>query len=70
MQRHDLMALLGQLKLAGMRAHFGRRRDRRRKRQRSFEVILGELLRAEITDKQAVQSATNSASRSCPSPKN
>ena len=53
MQRHDLMALLGQLKLAGMRAHFDDVVTAGRKRQRSFEVILGELLRAEITDKQA-----------------
>ena len=53
MQRHDLMALLGQLKLAGMRAHFDDVVTAGRQRQRSFEVILGELLRAEITDKQA-----------------
>ncbi len=53
MQRHDLMALLGQLQLAGMRAHFDDIVTTGRKRQRSFEVILGELLQAEITDKQA-----------------
>jgi DNA replication protein DnaC len=53
MQQHDLMALLGQLKLAGMRAHFDDVVTTGRKRQRSFEVILGELLRAEIADKQA-----------------
>ena len=53
MQRHELMDLLGQLKLAGMRAHFDEVVTAGRKRQRTFEVILGELLRAEITDKQA-----------------
>jgi DNA replication protein DnaC len=47
------MALLGQLKLAGMRAQFDDVVTTGRKRQRSFEVILGELLQAEITDKQA-----------------
>ena len=53
MQRHELMDLLGQLKLAGMRAHFDEVVTTGRKRQRAFEVILGELLRAEITEKQA-----------------
>lgn len=53
MQRHELMDLLGQLKLAGMRAHFDEVVTTGRKRQRTFEVILGELLRAEITEKQA-----------------
>ena len=53
MQRHELMDLLGQLKLAGMRAHFDEVVTTGRKRQRAFEVILGELLRAEIAEKQA-----------------
>lgn len=53
MQRHELMELLGQLKLAGMRAHFDEVVTAGRKRQRTFEVILGELLRAEIAEKQA-----------------
>ena len=53
MQRLELMDLLGQLKLAGMRAHFDEVVTTGRKRQRAFEVILGELLRAEITEKQA-----------------
>ncbi|HEX5370915.1 MAG TPA: IS21-like element helper ATPase IstB [Dehalococcoidia bacterium] len=53
MQRHELMELLGQLKLAGMRAHFDDVVTQGRKRQRAFEVIFGELLRAEIADKQA-----------------
>ena len=47
------MDLLGQLKLAGMRAHFDEVVTAGRKRQRAFEMILGELLRAEITEKQA-----------------
>ena len=53
MQRHELMELLGQLKLAGMRAHFDDVVTTGRKRQRAFEVIFGELLRAEIAEKQA-----------------
>ncbi|MDA1185155.1 MAG: IS21-like element helper ATPase IstB [Acidobacteria bacterium] len=53
MQRHELMDLLGQLKLAGMRADFDEVVTAGRKRQRAFEVILGELLRAEIAEKQA-----------------
>ena len=44
MQRHDLMALLGQLKLAGMRAHFDDVVTAGRKRQRSFEVILARII--------------------------
>jgi DNA replication protein DnaC len=53
MERHDLMAMLGELKLAGMRAHFDDIVTQGRKRQRSFEVVLGDLLRAEIAEKQA-----------------
>jgi DNA replication protein DnaC len=53
MQRHELMDMLGQLKLAGMRAHFDDVVAPGCKRQRAFEVIFGELLRAEIADKQA-----------------
>jgi DNA replication protein DnaC len=53
MQRHELMDMLGQLKLAGMRAHFDDVVAPGRKRQRAFEVIFAELLRAEIADKQA-----------------
>ena len=47
------MAMLGELKLAGMRAHFDDIVTQGRKRQRSFEVVLGDLLRAEIAEKQA-----------------
>jgi DNA replication protein DnaC len=53
MERHDLMEMLGELKLAGMRAHFDDIVTQGRKRQRSFEVVLGDLLRAEIAEKQA-----------------
>ena len=53
MQRPELMELLGQLKLAGMRAHSDDVVTTGRKRQRAFEVIFGELLRAEIAEKQA-----------------
>ncbi len=53
MERHDLMEMLGELKLVGMRAHFDDIVTQGRKRQRSFEVVLGDLLRAEIAEKQA-----------------
>jgi DNA replication protein DnaC len=53
MHRHELLTLLGELKLAGMRTHFDEIVTAGRKRHRSFEVLLGELLRAEIADKQA-----------------
>jgi DNA replication protein DnaC len=53
MQRHELLDLLGQLKLAGMRAHFDDIVAPGRKRQRAFEELFGELLRAEIAEKQA-----------------
>jgi DNA replication protein DnaC len=53
MQRHELMDLLGQLKLAGMRTHFDEIVAPGRKRQRAFEELFGELLRAEIAEKQA-----------------
>ncbi len=53
MERHELMDMLGALKLTGMRAHFDDIVTAGRKRGRSFETLLGELLHAEIAEKAA-----------------
>lgn len=53
MERHELMDMLGTLKLTGMRAHFDDILTVGRKRGRTFETLLGELLRAEIAEKAA-----------------
>jgi len=53
MERHEVMDMLGTLKLAGMRAHYDDIVTQGRKRQRSFETLFGELLKAEIAEKSA-----------------
>lgn len=53
MERHDLMTLLGTLKLTGMRAHYDDIVTQGRKRQRPFETLFGELLKAEVAEKGA-----------------
>ena len=53
MERHELTDMLGTLKLVGMRAHYDDIVTQGRKRQRSFETLLGELLKAEIAEKAA-----------------
>lgn len=53
MERRELMDLLGVLKLSGMRAQYDDIVTQGRKRQRPFEVLFGELLKAEIADKTA-----------------
>ena len=53
-ERHDLLALMTKLELAGMRAPLRQRGARRPKRQRSVQQqILGDLLSAEVAEKQA-----------------
>ena len=52
MQRTELVELMGTLKLSGMRSQFDDIIERTRKRKRSIEETLGELLQAEIVDKQ------------------
>ena len=52
MQRAELVELMGTLKLSGMRSQFDDIIIRARKRKRSIEETLGELLQAEIVDKQ------------------
>jgi len=51
-QRTELVELMGTLKLSGMRSQFDDIIERARKRKRSIEETLGELLQAEIVDKQ------------------
>jgi len=51
-QRAELVELMGTLKLSGMRSQFDDIIGRARRRKRSIEETLGELLQAEIVDKQ------------------
>jgi DNA replication protein DnaC len=53
MERHQLMDMLGQLQLAGMRAAFDEVLAHGIKRQHSVARILGDLLKAEIAEKRA-----------------
>ena len=52
MQRSELVEIMGTLKLSGMKSQFDEIVQRTRKRQRSIEEVLGELLQAEIAYKQ------------------
>ena len=52
MQRHEVLALLGELKLKGMQAAYDEVVRTGRKRRHNFERILGALLEAEIADKK------------------
>ena len=53
MPRHEVMELMSSLKLAGMRTSYDEIVTDGRKRKHAFEAILGDLLKAEIADKQA-----------------
>ena len=53
MERHDLLALMTKLKLAGMRAAYDDVIRDGLKRQRSVQQILGDLLCAEVAEKEA-----------------
>jgi len=53
MERSKLIELMGTLKLAGMRANLDDVLAKGRRRRHSFEHVLGELLQAEIAEKQA-----------------
>ncbi len=53
MQRAELIDMLGELKLAGMRANLDEVLTRSKKRQYGVERVLGELLTAEIAEKKA-----------------
>jgi DNA replication protein DnaC len=53
MPRHEVIELISSLKLAGMRASYDEIVTEGRKRQRAFDAILADLLKAEIADKQA-----------------
>src|SRR5271166_6075912 len=52
-ERHDLLALMAKLKLAGMRAAYDDVTRDGLKRQRSVQQILGDLLSAEVAEKEA-----------------
>lgn len=53
MERHQILEMMGQLKLTGMRAAFDEVLANGLKRQSPVPQILGELLRAEIAEKQS-----------------
>ena len=53
MERHEILELMRKLKLAGMRAAFDEVLTTGLKRQHSLQQIIGELLQAEIAEKQA-----------------
>ncbi len=53
MSRPEVMKLMGRLKLAGMQANYDEIVTNGRKRKRSFEAILADLLEVEIADKKA-----------------
>ena len=52
-ERHDLLALMAKLKLAGMRAAYDDIIRDGLKRQRSVQQILGDLLSAEVAEKES-----------------
>jgi DNA replication protein DnaC len=53
MERHEVLEMMATLKLAGMRAAFDELLADGLKRQHPVQWIIGELLKAEIADKQA-----------------
>ena len=53
MERHEILEMMRQLKLAGMRAAFDEIIANGLKRQHPVSQIIGELLKAEIAEKQA-----------------
>src|SRR5690242_21693001 len=56
-ERHEIMALLGQLKLAGMRAAYDEVVAAGVRAQHPFQRILGELLLAQLADHRARSTA-------------
>ena len=53
MERHKILEMMGELKLAGMRAAFDEVLTNGVKRQHSVQQIVADLLAAEIAEKQA-----------------
>jgi hypothetical protein len=53
MERHQIIEMMRELKLAGMRAAFDEILANGLKRQHSIPQIIGDLLQAEIAEKQA-----------------
>ena len=53
MERHEILEMMGELKLAGMRAAFDEVLANGVKRQHAAQQIVGDLLAAEIAEKQA-----------------
>ena len=57
MERHEIMELLGQLKLAGVRAAYDEVVAAGLRAQHSFQHIFGELLLAQLADNRARSTA-------------
>ena len=53
MQRHELLALMGELKLRGMAGAFDEAVVQGLRRRRQVEEVLADLLRAEATEREA-----------------
>ena len=53
MERHEIIEMMGELKLAGMRAAFDEVVTNGLKRQHPVPQIIGDLLKAEIAEKHA-----------------
>ncbi len=69
MERSQLFDLMGELKLYGMKAAFDEIMATAVKRQHEPQRIVGDLLNAEINEKQPAKSSTSSPSLSCRSPR-
>ena len=74
MERHEVLEMMAALKLAGMRDAFDEVLADGLKRQHPMQRIIGELLKAEIADKQArsikyQMSGAKLPLAKCPSPK-
>ena len=69
MERHQIVEMMRELKLVGMRAAFDEILANGLKRQHSIPQIIGDLLRAEIAEKQVRSKKLRSLSIGCRSPK-
>jgi hypothetical protein len=69
MERHEILEMMGELKLAGMRAAFDEVLANGVKRQHAAQQIVGDLLAAEIAESRRARSATRWPRPSCPWPR-
>jgi hypothetical protein len=69
MERHQIIEMMRELKLVGMRAAFDEILANGLKRQHSMPQIIGDLLQAEMPRSRRGQSNTRSPSLGCRSPR-